>query len=587
LLASASAPPTNSIVRAESRAEVEASSASGVRVCTIDAVDGRTLPDAELSLAGIGGEDAAPVFERTGADGCADFTHASSTARFLSARVNGYGTVLDEPVAAQARTWTLELVPAGSVQGRVRDDRGDPVASAALTLSWRAFDGREIDLSADQLAAVHAHFATPPFVLSTDDKGAYALSGLPAGAGMLVASHDGIAAHEQPLALGPALVLKLDDLVLVHPVTINGRVLDATGTPVAAADVMLRCNGDAASSTHSRNDGRFAFEVPWSKPLPAQWEMSCDLLATSAGAQPAWTARATINTRSGGRYAIDLKAGTHGPSVHGRVRDERGRPVAGAVVKLSNVHLFAQESATTDADGNFQIDELPAGPFKVEVTHALHLSRAFYWREPPTDPVALTVFGHADVEGQVSDGENAIIGAQVQLSGGGVTRRTRTRALGKFHFSAVPLHDPLLTITDRYTEPYQRHLLLEVPNQQPNKPIEVGTFGLGSKGMLTGRVTGSDRKAISNAQVALVPIAFKSSGLVDAAFLGAPGAPLQVADWSHAVRCDAAGRFRIAAAPGSYALVARRAPGAAPGKRAPVTITARTTTVAPVLTITR
>jgi outer membrane receptor for ferrienterochelin and colicin len=56
-------------------------------------------------------------------------------------------------------------------------------------------------------------------------------------------------------------------------------------------------------------------------------------------------------------------------TVRGVVHDPQHRPIGGATIQLSAVHLDWQRTAQTDANGEFLIDAVPAGEYVLEVTH--------------------------------------------------------------------------------------------------------------------------------------------------------------------------------------------------------------------------
>lgn len=56
-------------------------------------------------------------------------------------------------------------------------------------------------------------------------------------------------------------------------------------------------------------------------------------------------------------------------TVRGVVHDPQHRPIEAATIQLSAVHLDWKRTAHSDANGEFQVDAVPAGEYTVEVTH--------------------------------------------------------------------------------------------------------------------------------------------------------------------------------------------------------------------------
>src|SRR5260370_42429882 len=57
-----------------------------------------------------------------------------------------------------------------------------------------------------------------------------------------------------------------------------------------------------------------------------------------------------------------------GPSVRGTVLDQSGNPIEKAAVVVKNEAAKATSSATTNAEGRFEVSGLPAGVYTVEVS---------------------------------------------------------------------------------------------------------------------------------------------------------------------------------------------------------------------------
>jgi protocatechuate 3,4-dioxygenase beta subunit len=167
--------------------------------------------------------------------------------------------------------------------------------------------------------------------------------------------------------------------------SIHGRVIDAlTGKPVEAAQVRLvdtnverqatKVGRSVTSRTFNRSgvtvtdsDGRYAFDgigagayrllvthrmYLLSCLAPAAMRAQCDMI--------------TVDTDQ--RVADANVSLTPGGVIRGRVLDKDGRPMAGAYVKAEvEQPLQGANSATTGADGQFEITSVPPGQLLIRV----------------------------------------------------------------------------------------------------------------------------------------------------------------------------------------------------------------------------
>ncbi len=140
------------------------------------------------------------------------------------------------------------------------------------------------------------------------------------------------------------------DVVLDVGATVTGRVVDAAGRPVAAAE--LRFNGVA---TKTGDDGRFVVEhVERGDP---------NLEAKASGFLDLWLGQIPATTTP---LVVVMK---HGVMIRGRIHDAAGTPVANARFDFTNAE--SPDRPWTDmystADGTFTA-RLPEGRWKVVVT---------------------------------------------------------------------------------------------------------------------------------------------------------------------------------------------------------------------------
>jgi len=190
----------------------------------------------EVDFAGIreGSTDAEGHFE----------IQASSTKPRILAHKSGFAASevksLELGPGQIAEGVVLVLRETCRVEGRVLDERGDPLPDARVSVSWSAF---------------------APLTAETDARGAFVLYGLPPGAADLVASHRRkLGAHASAtVALVPgqvnAVELRFD---APDPVRAHGRITRA-GRPVECK-LWLRSRSFTAEGA-SGADGRFELSL--------------------------------------------------------------------------------------------------------------------------------------------------------------------------------------------------------------------------------------------------------------------------------------------------------------------------------------
>ncbi|MFT5359144.1 MAG: hypothetical protein ACI9KE_006387, partial [Polyangiales bacterium] len=225
---------------------------------------------------------------------------APGTVRVV-ARAPGFAT---ESVVADVGRGNLRLVltPSGTLAGVVRDAEGQPARGATVILAGSG--------------------VWPPREYECDDDGRYRIDDIAPGVYELWAR----ATHERSpprsgitLEAGDALFIPLQMVPGDH---VSGIVIDSEGAPIAGAEVLVVDGGLALAPirTMSGADGRFHIEPL----LPVAYERS--YLAQASGYLPGRASAAGSDEE----LRIVLEAGS---TLRGRVVDERGRPVAGALVQ--------------------------------------------------------------------------------------------------------------------------------------------------------------------------------------------------------------------------------------------------------------
>jgi hypothetical protein len=148
--------------------------------------------------------------------------------------------------------------------------------------------------------------------------------------------------------------LRADEPLAAHPITstLIGKVTDTAGRPIAGANISAYTMPGKTFSTDAV--GRFRIDN-----MPVTW-FGSPISVSAKGFSPRVLQPEYGTVKDPAQIAIKLQPGH---TVHGRVVDDRGNPVAGANLMVHsgaylNVHE-SKENWRTDTDGKFALDSLP------------------------------------------------------------------------------------------------------------------------------------------------------------------------------------------------------------------------------------
>lgn len=273
---------------------------------------------------------------------------------------------------------------------------------------------------------------------------------------------------------------------------VSGVVVDKrTSEPIRGAQVFFRLSGEARSVVSDPN-GRFELVG-----LPPGERQFVYVIAKG------YTTRRVVLAIEENKILPDLKIElTEGARVAGVVRDEDGKPVAGARVKTFH---FTNHPVTTGDDGRFEIEGLdPAfGTYYMQAVHPNYPAVQKSFPAPKTGqaaPVQVVLKSGGAVHGRVTDGRgNPVAGVLV----GNTTSRGmwncltgRTDAEGMYRLKNVPVGELILwAIADEYA-PYAERLSLE--NSQTEKLADIQ---LADPRPLRGRIVDTEGNAVPGATV--------------------------------------------------------------------------------------
>jgi len=343
---------------------------------------------------------------------------------------------------AEHREMKLVLDVTGTISGVVVDDKGAPMAEMQVNAFPDILGGASID----GIALAGMSSAT------TDGGGAFKITGLPDGAYKLWAQRPGGNfggwGNQNTTAKTGDKNVKI---TVASPGGIKGTIaIDGGGAPKVAT-----------------------VAIGWQPPTPAQdgkFELkeldpgTYDV--TFRGPEFAVTIKRDIKVEAGKTVDMGTVTVYRGRKISGRVLDGKGKPVAGAKVKVGEMIVFSDEqkpgdtedddddndmqsmgvarSAVSDADGHFSIIGISPKSTNVAADHpTAGRSAAIAVGEGKTDPapVTLTLRGFGSITGKVTQQGKPLSGVAITQSskgGGAQLSAAQTDDEGNFTMKKVP-----------------------------------------------------------------------------------------------------------------------------------------------------
>ncbi len=255
-----------------------------------------------------------------------DYTITASKAGYSS----GTATVSELGYGEHASRVNI-LVTGGKITGTVRDDKGHPASGATVTLTA----------------------GEDTFTTTADEQGAYTLHDIPAGSGyVLVAAKPGYTESSvSRVSVTIGMLTEADDLVIaLNSGTIAGTVTTEEGHPIPGATVSVAAQGQTLTAVTSATG---AYEI---ENVPA----GTGYVVTAAREHYESASVSGVSVAIGQRTeGVDIVLLSSLGAISGQVTNSSNESVAGAEVVAAKGD--ATYTATTDAEGRYTIDSVPAG----------------------------------------------------------------------------------------------------------------------------------------------------------------------------------------------------------------------------------
>ena len=356
--------------------------------------------------------------------------------------------------ASRSDLGTVILLPGTAISGRVVDGRDQPVAGARASLTLT----RGLRAVSWESAADHAFSPS----LETGEDGAFRFPDLLPGDAfeLQVAKTGYLPVSEHRVAAPTREPLRIE---LRAAKTLEGRVLDADGGPVAGAQVIdLRANVAAfnGSSWRSVTNGSSATDAEGRFTLGNLAPGRLDLQVNARG-YPIRQVPGVMIPDQGDPERLDIVL-PRGALLEGRVAHEDGTPVAGAQLAAVPravervLGLWADGNATNgvaDGDGRYQLQGLATGTYAVTASGGDGEQAAAEIEVTAGDNhLDLTAKGGSEVSGAVGDGDGLPVEEALLTLTDAVSHEARlvtSGADGSFRFPRVA--DGTYNLTARKT----------------------------------------------------------------------------------------------------------------------------------------
>ena len=263
-------------------------------------------------------------------------------------------------------------------------------------------------------------------------------------------------------------------------------------------------------------------------------------------------ARQSVTVEAGQQVDLQILVPSVLVTLEGRVVDESGFGIDGALVTVRSLRSTSPVRRTTrsEPNGDFAISALPSPPFQLTVEHTGY-SKVTVNRVEDDDEIQVVLRPGLTLVGRVLDDWTGagVAEALIEIKGT-VARKLRTNDDGAFRARQVPAGDYELTVQHADYEPHAQPLSIERPRYL-DRTHEIDAVRLLPAGAIAGEVRDVYGSPVPNAQVTW----------------GDPPT------WGRAVTTDAQGEFLLrGVSPGTVWVSARHAAAGEAIANRPVTV---------------
>ncbi|KYG08328.1 hypothetical protein BE21_24330 [Sorangium cellulosum] len=320
----------------------------------------------------------------------------------LNASAEGYGTT--STTAHPGEAVSLVLSRSGVIEGRVLDERGEPVRRFAL----------------DVLSAVTAETpATPPLFSRTFDSpdGSFRIDQLPSWQFTVRATAAGFAPAFSPMIAVAAGDVEKMDLTLSQGCILTGHAVDPSGAPLPGVYVdaesliavgeMSPVAMEAAAQAQTEDDGSFSLpHVPKGTVAVRGYDGSNAVSSME------------IEVSSCDNLPPVKLVMSPGGSLSGVARDADGKPIAGARITLAH-RPIGFVNTVSDAQGRFEFEQVPPGALRVIMQRGEQVMMAgveIAEGKTTQQDIAFPPQGTGEIRGRVTVGGKPLPGARLVLA---------------------------------------------------------------------------------------------------------------------------------------------------------------------------
>jgi beta-lactamase regulating signal transducer with metallopeptidase domain/protocatechuate 3,4-dioxygenase beta subunit len=267
--------------------------------------------------------------------------HVEATAKDRAAEVQIVNLATNLPAVLE-----MKLAAGGALEGRVRDDKGQPVSGVGVNV-YKKGSGSPLDY------------------VETDAEGRYRVDYLPLDENLhlYLSKLDYLTqSADFRIESGKGRSAQVDFTVKKRPHggSVQGLVTDKQGKPIAGAEIInAGSSSDQERKAKTNAQGKFLVDDVYSDSIGHQ------IAVRARGFAPQRVAFKPGPAAKPAEVIVQLEPGHR---IKGRVVNEAGKPIAGVLIYYAHGNHFPGRelggSGTTDAEGRFEFDSLPAkSPF--------------------------------------------------------------------------------------------------------------------------------------------------------------------------------------------------------------------------------